>query len=85
MTTGKSIALTIQTFGKVMSLLFNSLSLSGLPWWLRQSRILAMQETWVGSLGQEDPLKKGMAAHSSILAGESHGQRSLAGYGSWGH
>ena len=27
-----------------------------------------MQETWIWSLGQEDPLKKGMAAHSSILA-----------------
>ena len=28
----------------------------------------AMQETWVRSLGWEDPLEKGMAAHSSILA-----------------
>ena len=27
-----------------------------------------MQETWVGSLNQEDPLEKEMAAHSSILA-----------------
>ena len=27
---------------------------------------LAMQETWVRSLGQEDPLEKGMATHSSI-------------------
>ena len=26
------------------------------------------QETWVQSLGQEDPLEKGMATHSSILA-----------------
>ena len=26
-----------------------------------------MQETWVQSLGQEDPLEKGMATHSSIL------------------
>ena len=26
------------------------------------------QETWVRSLGQEDPLEKGMATHSSILA-----------------
>ena len=30
----------------------------------------AMQETWVRSLGQEDPLEKGMAIHSSILAWE---------------
>ena len=28
----------------------------------------AMQETWVQSLGQEDPLEKRMATHSSILA-----------------
>ena len=38
MTTGKTIALTRQTFvGKVMSLLFNMLSrlVMGLPWWLR--------------------------------------------------
>ena len=28
----------------------------------------AMQETWVPSLGQEDPLEKEMAIHSSILA-----------------
>ena len=29
-----------------------------------------MQETWVPSLGQEDPLEKGMATHSSILVWE---------------
>ena len=28
----------------------------------------AMRETWVQSLGQEDPLEKGMATHSRILA-----------------
>ena len=28
----------------------------------------AMQETWVGSLDWEDPLEKGKATHSSILA-----------------
>ena len=28
----------------------------------------AMQETWVRSLGQEDPLEKEMATHSSVLA-----------------
>ena len=30
----------------------------------------AMWETWVQSLGQEDPLEKEMATHSSILAWE---------------
>ena len=29
---------------------------------------------------EEDPLEEGMATHSSILAWESHGQRSLGGY-----
>ena len=31
---------------------------------------LPMQETWVQSLGQEDPLEKEIATHSSVLAGE---------------
>ena len=43
-------------------------------------RLLAMWETCVRSLGQEDHLEKGMATHSSVVAGESHGQRSLADY-----
>ena len=34
----------------------------------RLKRLPAMQETWVQSLGQEDPLEKEMATHSSILA-----------------
>ena len=40
-----------------------------------------MQEMWVRSLGQEDPLEKEMGTHSSILAWKIlHGQRSWAGY-----
>ena len=31
-------------------------------------KLPAMRETWVRSLGWEDPLEKGMATHSSILA-----------------
>ena len=34
----------------------------------------------VQSPGQEDPLEEEMATHSSVLAEESHGQRSLVGY-----
>ena len=34
----------------------------------RLKRLAAMWETWVRSLGQEDPLEKEMATHSSILA-----------------
>ena len=42
-----------------------------------------MQETQVQSLGQEDPVEKEMATHSSILAWEIHGLRRLAGYSPW--
>ena len=38
------------------------------------------QETWVLSLGREDPLRKGIAPIAVFLPGEFHGQRSLAGY-----
>ena len=51
-------------------------------------RRLPMQETYemrVWSLGQEDPLEEGMATHSSILVGESHGQGSLVGFSPRGH
>ena len=34
----------------------------------RLKHLPAMQETWVRYLGQEDPLEKEMATHSSILA-----------------
>ena len=46
---------------------------------------LPPQETRFRSLGGEDFLEEGMATYSSILAWESHGQRSLAGYSPWGH
>ena len=46
--------------------------------------LLAMQETWVQSLGWEDPREKGMATHSSILVWRIHRQRSLAGHSAWG-
>ena len=48
----------------------------------------AMQETWVLSVGQEDPLEKGMAIYFSILAWRIPWilvQRSLVGYGPWSH
>ena len=43
----------------------------------------AMQETWVRSLGQEDPLEKGTAITPVFLPGESHAWRSLTGYSLW--
>ena len=44
----------------------------------------AMHETQIQSHDREDPLGKGMATPSSILALKSHGQRSLVDYSLWG-
>ena len=44
----------------------------------------AMWETWVRSLGQEDPLEKEMATHSSILAWEIPGTEEPGGLQSIG-
>ena len=38
----------------------------------------------VRSLGQEDPWKRAWQPTLAFLPGESHGQRSLMGYSSWG-
>ena len=40
----------------------------GLPGGMVVENLPAVQETWVRSLGREDPLEKEMAIHSSILA-----------------
>ena len=40
---------------------------------------------WVRSLGQEDPLERAWQPTPVFLPGESHGQRSLAGYSSQGY
>ena len=45
-----------------------------------KNHLPAMQEIWVPSLGQENPLEEEMATHSRVLA---YGQRSLAGYSPW--
>ena len=39
-----------------------------------------VQETRVGSLGQEDPLRRAWQPTPVFLPGESHGQRSLVGH-----
>ena len=46
--------------------------------------LLGMQETWVQSLGQEDPLEKERQPTLVFLPGEFHGKRSLEGYKSLG-
>ena len=40
----------------------------GFPGGSMVKNLLAMQETWIQSLGREDPLEEDMATHSIILA-----------------
>ena len=50
----------------------------------RLKRLPAMWETWVRSLGQEDPLEKEMTAHSSIFAWRIPWTEELGGLESMG-
>ena len=50
----------------------------------RVKNMPAMQETWIRSLGLEDPLEKEMQPTPVFLLVESHRQRSLVGYSPWG-
>ena len=47
--------------------------------------LLAMWETWVQSLGWEDPREEEMAIHSSILAWRIPWTEEPVGYSPWGH
>ena len=47
--------------------------------------LTAVWETWVQVLGWEDPGRRKWQPTPVFLHGESHGQRSLAGYSPWGH
>ena len=44
----------------------------------------AIQETWIWSLGSEDPLENGMATHSSIPTWRIPMDREAPGYTPWG-
>ena len=44
---------------------------------------MPIEETWVQSLGGEEPLEEEMAL--LFLSGEFHGQSNLVGYSPWGH
>ena len=93
MTTGKTTALTRRTLlyklrirkitGFTLPSLISSL---GLPWWLRQKRICLQCRRpgfypWVGKI----PWRREWQLIPVFLPGESHSQRSLAGYSPWGH
>ena len=49
----------------------------GFPGGAAVNNLSAMQETWVQSLGQEDPLEKEIAMHSSILVWRTPGTEEL--------
>ena len=68
---GMMLKLKFQYFGHLMrrvDSLEKTLMLGSLLVAQRLKRLPAMQETWVRSLGWEDPLEKEMATHSTILA-----------------
>jgi len=88
----KSIAtveVSLMPLAEVAPIQYLSLSLFQIPVFQMTSlvaqtvkRLSTMWETWVRSLGWEDPLEQEMATHSSILACESSGQRHLVSYSS---
>ena len=59
-------------------------SILGFPDGSAIKNLIVKQETWVQSLGREDPLEEGMEFTPVFLPGKSHGQRSLVGYSPWG-
>ena len=59
--------------------------IGGVPVAQMVKRMPAMQETRVLSLGQEDPLQKGMATHFNILAWGIPWTEEPSGLWSWGH
>ena len=50
------------------------------PWWPAELLRPGPQETWVQSLGGEDPWRRAWPPTPAFLPGESHGLRSLVGY-----
>ena len=55
-----------EKYGVNLGIFFFLYGASQVAQWI--NNLAAMQETWIESLGREDPLEQGMATHSSILA-----------------
>ena len=51
----------------------------------KKKNLPVMQETWVQSLGWEDPWSREWQPTPVFFPGEFHGQKKLAGYSPWGH
>ena len=74
----------IHTYTHIYTYIYIYICMYKTPCWLKTVKNLpAMQEAQVRSLGQEEPLEKGMATHSVFLPGEFCVQRSLVGYSPW--
>ena len=70
----------------VIKCLFNIPVFMGFPGGSDSKESACSAETWVRSLGWEDPLEEGMAIPLQYSCLENpHGQKRLAGYSSWGH
>ena len=69
-----------QVFGQVYSDLWASLVAQ-----TKAKNQPAMQETWIQSLGQEDPPEKRMATHSGVLSWRTPGTEEPDSYSPWGH
>ena len=57
---------------------------SRLLWWRTVKNLPAIQETWVRSLGREDPLEEEMPIHASIHAWKIPWTEEPGGYRPWG-
>ena len=67
--TGGQVDIVLRTMTSLLKWCFHILPLTRASLVVQLVKnLLAMQKTWVQSLGWEDPLEKGKATHSSVLA-----------------
>ena len=75
------LQMTLSFFLRLSSILFVYMHhIYSLPWRLRDKESACNAEAVVWALGWKDPLEEGTQSTPVFLPGESHGQRSLAGY-----
>ena len=72
-------------FGCPRSVLLGKYQGDSILWWLRVKNLPAMQATWFNPWVGKIPWRRKWWPTPVFWPGESHGQRSLAGYSPWGH
>ena len=77
----------LKNFSRVSAVIICSSNrgICGLPWWFSGKEPASQCKMWVQFLGQEDPLAKEMATHSSVLALEIPWTEELGGLSPWDH